>query len=92
MNSCEKQTVSGFCPKDSYAFMKQEVKHNTSLWTPSSSHVYWNISSLINMMQMAFAVLHTLTTAKSATLDSNRNFLSAQQGEANMAATNIKQT
>lgn len=41
---------------------------------------------------MALAVSHTLTTAKLATLDSYRNFLSAQQGEANMAATNIKQT
>lgn len=41
MNSCEKQTrLSGFCPKDSHTFMKQEVKHNTSLRTPSRSHVY----------------------------------------------------
>lgn len=59
MKSCEKQTqLSGFCPKESHAFMKQEVKHNTTLKTPRRSHVYWNISSLTNMMHMAL-LYHT---------------------------------
>lgn len=40
---------------------------------------------------MALAVSHTLTTAQLPTVDSYRNFLSAQQGEASMVATNIKQ-
>lgn len=91
MKSCEKQTqLSGFCPKESQAFMKQEAKHNTRNTK--------KVPCLLKYLKLnkhdahGFAVSDTLTTAKFATLDSYRNFLSAQHSEVYVADTNIKQT